>query len=62
MSGWTQDTKTYTDWIVGSGVDTIRITEDTRVRVTEDGRVRIIERFAVQWTQAIDTPTTWTPT
>ena len=62
MSGWTPDAKTYTDWSVGSGVDTVRITEDGRTRITEDGRVRIIERSLIQWTQAIDNSATWTPT
>jgi hypothetical protein len=62
MSGWTPDSKTYTDWIVGSGVDTIRITEDSRVRVTEDGRVRIIERFAPTWAIETAPPSPWTPT
>jgi len=50
MTTWTKPFPIADQWVVLSGDNIRRFTQDGRLRVTEQGAVRILERRDVSWT------------
>ena len=50
MTTWTKPPQIADQWVVLSGDNIRRFTQDGRLRITEQGGVRILERRDVSWT------------